>query len=626
MTTTGCAVVTAEPPVDQCPGQDICGTACVTLASDAMNCGTCGLVCDVAAPFCSAGTCSATCGGGLTTCGSSCSNLQTSQTDCGACGVVCGNGALCQAGACVQTQTGVGGAGNVGVGGSNIVGAGGSDVVGAGGSNIVGAGGSDVVGAGGSDVVGAGGSTVGGDPPGYWRYDTWGGCVWTGVDEAPTVTTITPQDFTGEPAGGPYHVSGTVEADPDYQSVALLGFNLAEDAAAADCVYAPVVAGEVGPPGVTFSGTGLAISFSKSVANTLRVQIQGPNGADDERDRWCYTITDAAGPIFAPYNKFTNFCWGDDPETAEAEGENDAGDPNAAYAGEPVSAVVFLTPGKTSETPFDFEIVGFADGNSIDDAPTGGSSGPLSGTIGGAGSTDLDYERVKIKKDGKSYIIQNNNWGNPGNTDQTIQYTDNSFVINSPTGGEPGGGAPASFPSIFIGANGDVQGGTYSTSSDDNLPMQVNLISSVNTSFSWGGSGGGDFNATYDVWFANQIPAPGSYDDGIDGFVMVWFYKPGNRQPIGSVVRQATIAGRSWDVWYGPRGGTGSNAAAHVVSYVATSTLNTLTFDLKDFITDASANGISGSMYLTDVFAGFEIWNGSGTQGLSAENFTVDVQ
>ena len=65
-----------------------------------------------------------------------------------------------------------------------------------------------------------------------------------------------------------------------------------------------------------------------------------------------------------------------------------------------------------------------------------------------------------------------------------------------------------------------------------------------------------------------------------------------------------------------------------VISYVneGPSVLD-YSFDLKDFIDDALArniNGFNANLYLTDVFAGFEIW--SGGAGLRVEEFTADVQ
>jgi hypothetical protein len=297
---------------------------------------------------------------------------------------------------------------------------------------------------------------------------------------------------------------------------------------------------------------------------------------------------------------------------------------------QPISAVVFLVPGAPAATPFDYCINGFAAGTSAADAPMGGGmSGPLMGTIGGPGSTDLDFQRVKVKAGGKSYIIQNNNWGRPESSDQLIRYSGNSFKIESSTGTKGGNGEPASFPSIFIGGNGDTQNGLYSTRSDDNLPKAINAIQSINTTFKYNRASG-DLNATYDVWFADKAPtAP--YNDGISGFLMVWLYKPSGNSPIGNSPARTgvTVSGvpGTWDVWVGPRA-SGPSPNAPVISYVATSAVTSLTFDLKKFIDDSIANnhGLQPSWLLTDVFAGFEIWTGSAANGLELTEFTAVVQ
>ena len=69
-----------------------------------------------------------------------------------------------------------------------------------------------------------------------------------------------------------------------------------------------------------------------------------------------------------------------------------------------------------------------------------------------------------------------------------------------------------------------------------------------------------------------------------------------------------------------------SDPNAKVISFVIQgSNINSLDFNLKDFIDVAvSKYGFSGSMLLTDVFAGFEIWNG-GT-GLKVDEFTIKVE
>jgi len=466
-------------------------------------------------------------------------------------------------------------------------------------------------------------TSVGDAPPGWWSYDplTWAGCAWTGVDSTVqgSTTTIVPQDFTaGHAAGDPYCVAGTVH--DDYEAVALVGFNLAEDKATADCSYNPADATEMGPPGVTMGGTGLAINFDKSIASTLRVQIQGPNGATDAGDRWCATITEVSGKVFVPWGDFVTQCW----EGADM--------PLVPYNNEPISAVVFLVPGQAEGnfTDYDFCINGFATGSSADDAPDGGGGTILMGEIGGEGSTDNDYQRVKVRGgDGKEYVIQNNNWGNAGGTNQTLSYVNNSFKIIGETGGPPGDGAPASFPSIFIGHNGDRQDGAFSTN-DSNLPKVVSTISSIPTTFKVAKPGGisGEYNVSYDVWFSANDPGEAEYNDGISGFLMIWMYKPGGFNPIGwggGSKGTLSIGGNTFSVYVGNRQ-EGDTSTPPVVNYVNTgAAITSLDFDLKPVIDDAAKYGIQSGWYLTDVFGGFEIWNGAGTNGLEATEFTAVV-
>jgi len=242
-------------------------------------------------------------------------------------------------------------------------------------------------------------------------------------------------------------------------------------------------------------------------------------------------------------------------------------------------------------------------------------------------------------KDCKKYIVFNNNWGQPTSTIQVLKYTANSFTVQSTQAAASGQGVPGSFPSIYVGASGDSGGGTFNTWSDTGLPKQISAIASANSTFKWGGATSGDFNAAYDIWFSKNSPTANSYEDGISGLLMVWLYKPGGRQPIGSVKRQATIGGNQFDVWVGPRNiqSKGTDAASRpVVSYVAKSTITSFSADLKSFFDDAVRNGaadmaaggtsqaFANSWYLTDVFGGFEIWGG-GT-GLSVTEFTVAIK
>jgi hypothetical protein len=339
------------------------------------------------------------------------------------------------------------------------------------------------------------------------------------------------------------------------------------------------------------------------------------------------------GPSFAKFSDFSTQCW------------QGATSP-VAYNKEPIDAIVFLVPGTAAKTsPFDFTINGLAPGTSAADAPKGGSQtcGTMTGTLGSStASESASMQRAKVTgTDCKQYIVQNDNWGNKTGSTQIINFTGNSFTIQSSSGS--GSSAPASFPSIFVGQNGDTANGSTLTT-DSSLPKQISSMTSVQTSFAWsGGSSGGDFNATYDVWFNKTATLPtAAYNDAISGFIMVWLYKPSGRQPIGSIKRTASIANHKWDVWIGPRGNTSAgtdDANRPVISYVAQdSPVSSLSFDLKNFIDDAVTNGasdmsaggtsqaFSNSWYLTDVFGGFEIWSGSAATNLKASSFTCVVK
>jgi hypothetical protein len=480
--------------------------------------------------------------------------------------------------------------------------------------------------------------------------------VWTGIDcssncpagitaVAGSTTSITPQDFTAATKeGGPYEVSGTVFND--YNAVAMIGFNLNESSTGKSdqCKYNAAAAAAAGPPVATVpsSATGIAVNWSAKVApvTSFRIQIQGVKGSTDPTNRWCATISDASGPSFVPWTAFSTQCW------------TGATNP-VAYKNEPIDAVVFLVPGTTTaKAPFDFTIVGFAPGTSKADAPGGAvACGTTTGTVGttsllsdSTAATAASTQRAAVTgTDCKKYIINNNNWGQESSTYQSLSYTGNSFT-DTVTSGSGSGAGVVSFPSIYVGGNGQITGGTTSTWSDSGLPKQISAIKSAQSTFKWsGGNSGGNFNAAYDIWFAKSAPTEGGYNDAVSGFIMIWTFKPASSEPIGggNPKRNATIGGQAYTVWRGPRNGTATGtdgAGRPVISYVANSTNNNFSADLKAFFDDAVANAsddmsngggitqaFSSSWYLTDVFAGFEIWNGSDAKGLQ-DTFTCVIQ
>jgi hypothetical protein len=207
---------------------------------------------------------------------------------------------------------------------------------------------------------------------------------------------------------------------------------------------------------------------------------------------------------------------------------------------------------------------------------------------------------------GNRYVVMNNRWGT--SAQQCINVTGSGFSITSQQGTGSTSGAPVSYPAVFYGCH------YTNCSPGTNLPMRVSDISSVNSSISYSYVSGATYDAAYDIWLD-----PSPRKDGVNAMeIMIWFNRQGSIQPIGSVVGNTTIGGRTWQVWQG------SNGSNNVISYVAPSAISSWNFSVLDFINDTRNRGaITNSWYLTSIQAGFEPWIG-GT-GLAVTNFSASV-
>jgi hypothetical protein len=204
------------------------------------------------------------------------------------------------------------------------------------------------------------------------------------------------------------------------------------------------------------------------------------------------------------------------------------------------------------------------------------------------------------------YVVMNNRWGT--SAQQCINVTSTGFAITSQQGVGNTSGAPVSYPAVYYGCH------YTKCSPGSSLPMQVSSISTATSSIGYNFVSGATYDAAYDIWLD---PAPKT--DGVNQMeIMIWFNRQGSIQPIGSVVGNATVGGRTWQVW---RGSNGSN---NVISYVAPSPLTGWNFSVLDFIGDVRSRGaITNSWYLTSIQAGFEPWIG-GT-GLAVTTFAAAV-
>jgi len=221
----------------------------------------------------------------------------------------------------------------------------------------------------------------------------------------------------------------------------------------------------------------------------------------------------------------------------------------------------------------------------------------------------------------KNYYFMANWWGKAsgGTPNMSESIKGLGFTVNNPNSQSSSDNNPMGFPTLFIGSYQGKAG------KGSNLPKQVSALTSVPTILKTNSStlDKSNFNATYDVWFTSGGTVSGSSPGSGGAYLMVWLFKPSNRQPRGSITRSgvevANVPG-VWNVWYD------TTQSPPCVSYVAIQAIDELQFDLNEFIKDAVTNkwGVTNSQYLSVVFAGTEVWGGG--NGFQVKQFCVDVK
>jgi chitodextrinase len=212
------------------------------------------------------------------------------------------------------------------------------------------------------------------------------------------------------------------------------------------------------------------------------------------------------------------------------------------------------------------------------------------------------------KVQNNKYVIQNNNWGDT--TTQCITTTENGFSVTTASHNKPTNGAPGSYPSIYAGCH------YANCSTGSGLPLQASSsqFNTINTSVSMSYPGSGTYDAAYDLWFD---PTPRTDGQNTGAEVMIWLNHTGPIQPVGSRQTTVSLAGATWDVWFG-------NSGWNVISYVRTSPTNSISFPVNTFYSDAVNRGYAQrSWYMTSVQAGFEPWVGG--VGLAVNNFSYSL-
>jgi cellulase/cellobiase CelA1 len=236
----------------------------------------------------------------------------------------------------------------------------------------------------------------------------------------------------------------------------------------------------------------------------------------------------------------------------------------------------------------------------------GGSGGSTAPPAEAQAVTQICDKFGSARVQGGRYVVQNNEWGD--STGQCISVTDSGFTVTAGSHNKPTNGAPGAYPSIFRGCH-------YNNCSDTSgLPAPVSSLATLPSSARVTVPSSGAWNASYDLWL-DPTPRVDGQNTGAE--IMIWINHLGPPQPVGSRVGTVSLAGATWDVWFG-------NTGWNVVSYVRQQTTTAFDGTLRSFVDDAISRGhAQRAWYLTSVQFGFEPWVGG--PGLAVSSFSVDT-
>jgi Glycosyl hydrolase family 12 len=237
------------------------------------------------------------------------------------------------------------------------------------------------------------------------------------------------------------------------------------------------------------------------------------------------------------------------------------------------------------------------------------STGAASASGSQASSALCKSQRLAVA--GGAYMVQNDEWGS-GAPECLATVASGGFTITSSAIAKSANGAPGGYPSIYRGCHWGI------CTPGSGLPVPVSKLLSpgtVTTTWDTAQPDSGTYDVAYDIWF-NQAPATNGQPDGAE--LMIWLNHRGSVRPYGSQVATATVAGHSFQVWFGQQGW---NTISYSMVPGITSVQN---LDIGQFVADAISRGyIQKSWYLIDVEAGFELWQGGA--GLATHSFAVNV-
>ncbi|KAL4928568.1 putative endoglucanase [Aspergillus undulatus] len=192
------------------------------------------------------------------------------------------------------------------------------------------------------------------------------------------------------------------------------------------------------------------------------------------------------------------------------------------------------------------------------------------------------------------FILYNNLWGQ-----------DNADSGSQCTGLDSISGNTISWHTSWSWSGGEYNVKSFANAAYQFTATQLSSVSSIPTTWEWEYTTGSDVvaNVAYDLFTTSSVGGDSEFE------IMIWLAALGGAGPIsstGSSIASVTLGGVSWNLWYG------LNGNMEVYSFVASSTTQSFSADLIDFVNYlVDSQGLSSSQYLTHVQAGTEPFVGT---------------
>ncbi|KAL5339075.1 concanavalin A-like lectin/glucanase domain-containing protein [Aspergillus crustosus] len=204
-------------------------------------------------------------------------------------------------------------------------------------------------------------------------------------------------------------------------------------------------------------------------------------------------------------------------------------------------------------------------------------------------------------------ILYNNLWGQ-----------DNADSGSQCTGLDSGSGNTIAWHTSWSWSGGQYNVKSFANAAYQFTATQLTSLSSIPTTWDWEYTSGTGVvaNVAYDLFTTSAPGGDSEYE------IMIWLAALGGAGPIsstGSAIASVTLGGVSWNLWYG------LNGNMQVYSFVASSTTESFSADLVDFVNYLEdSQGFPSSQYLTHVQAGTEPFVGSDASFVTS-SYSVEV-